>query len=158
MLERPATIGISIYSSYSSPLPPFFPPQGATETITSDYLQATDESGSSSGELVFTVTEEIDGQVVVDGVPSDTFTQQDILDNVVSFVHDGSDSDHAGFAFEVSNGDSTTPPQVFMADIIQGNSNPSLINNGLTVNQASAALLPLPPSLLESSLALSALK
>lgn len=67
----------------------------------------------------------------MDGVPSDTFTQQDILDGVVELEHDGSDG-NAGVVFEVSNGQSVTPPLVLPSI---GSPNPGLVNNVLSINQ-----------------------
>ncbi|MCB1234145.1 MAG: tandem-95 repeat protein, partial [Verrucomicrobiae bacterium] len=62
--------------------------EGQTIPITTANISATDADHGPT-DLVFTVSNPIGGQFLVDGQPATSFTQQDIADGRVQFQHDG---------------------------------------------------------------------
>ncbi len=81
--------------------------EGATETITTDDLEFRDTDTEDS-ELTFTVTDIPDNGVLKlsETVISvdETFTQQDINDNKITYVHSGSNTEEDIFKFILSDG------------------------------------------------------
>ncbi|MBE7380909.1 MAG: DUF4347 domain-containing protein [Leptolyngbya sp. SIO1E4] len=65
--------------------------EGETLTLDSSNLLATDEESDPSG-LTYTITAVDNGTFQLNGADTTTFTQQDVLDGLVTFVHDGTDN------------------------------------------------------------------
>ena len=88
--------------------------EGATKLITSSELAATD---GDSDPLTFTVTTSpAHGQiedVANSGVAISSFTQQDINNNKIQYVHDDSDTTSDSFVFKVSDGTDEVANQTF---------------------------------------------
>ena len=82
--------------------------QGETITITTDMISASDANTPAS-ELILTVNSVTRGEFRLNGNPTLTFTQQDIVDGSVTFAHD--DSPHApSFNIGVSDDETTVAP------------------------------------------------
>ncbi len=88
--------------------------EGATKLITSFELAATD---GDSDPLTFTVTTSpAHGQienVTNSGVAISSFTQQDINNNKIQYIHDDSDTTSDSFVFKVSDGTDEVANQTF---------------------------------------------
>ncbi|MEO0497808.1 MAG: cadherin-like domain-containing protein [Pseudomonadota bacterium] len=82
--------------------------EGSTVTITTANLSATDPDTSDPKQLVFTVTRApADGTLRVDGTPvgpNGFFTQDDLINNRVTYVHNGSENFRDDFIFSLSDG------------------------------------------------------
>ena len=59
-------------------------------------FQAVDPDNTAA-ELTFNVSDPTHGHVEVNGVTETTFTQRQLIDGVVTFVHDNSDTTQATF-------------------------------------------------------------
>lgn len=90
--------------------------EGDSVVITSDMLSATD-ADSYNPDLIFTVTSgPANGQledVGDEGTEITTFTQQDLEDGIVQYVHDDSDTESGDFGFSVSDGTTSLTGQTF---------------------------------------------
>jgi len=90
--------------------------EGATATVTSAHLETTDPD-NTPGEITYTLTAvPANGELRLSGTPlgaSDSFTQDDIDNGRVTYVHDGSESTSDSFGFDVSDGTTTISAQTF---------------------------------------------
>ena len=78
--------------------------EGSSVSLTSTELSASDNDNSAA-ELVYTVTSApANGIIQVSGVTQSTFTQQDINDGLVAYVHDGSEAGSDTVSFSVDDG------------------------------------------------------
>lgn len=77
--------------------------EGGTFNITNAYINSTDPDDSGTG-LTYTASNLSNGVVQVSGVTQNTFTQDDIDNNRVTFVHDGSETANAGFDISLADG------------------------------------------------------
>ncbi len=89
--------------------------EGSFYILTSSDLNTTDIDNTND-ELVYTISGITNGNIFVNGILSNTFTQADINNELVRFVHDGSETTAASFNFTVSDGTNTLVSQAF--DII----------------------------------------
>jgi len=80
---------------------------GSTVAVTTADLTATDPDNSNT-QLVYTVTGTSHGGVRLNGAPATSFTQQDLVNNAVSFQHDGG---HEDGSFTISLTDGIAAPQ-----------------------------------------------
>ena len=80
--------------------------QGAAQTLTSSDLAASD-SEDGPADLTFTVTTTpTSGTLYLDGAPlgsGDTFTQADVNNGAVAYIHDGAASTGDSFAFDLAD-------------------------------------------------------
>ena len=81
----------------------------ATVAEGSTYLLNTDDLGEADpddegAELTYTVTSQTHGTVKLDGFATTSFTAQDVIDDKVSFSHDGSEAAGADFSFSLADG------------------------------------------------------
>ncbi|MBU1172731.1 MAG: thrombospondin type 3 repeat-containing protein [Proteobacteria bacterium] len=91
--------------------------EGATAVIPLSVLRATDTE-SDDASLIFTVTTaSVNGQLEKSGNPVLVFTQQDLIDNMISYVHNGSNTTSDTFTFRVSDGTNILSGQVFSVTI-----------------------------------------
>ena len=83
--------------------------EGGTFNITNAHLNFVDVDDNAAG-VTFTASNLSNGVVQVSGATQNTFTQDDINNNRVTFVHDGSDTLNAGFDLSLIDGgeDGTT--------------------------------------------------
>ena len=76
--------------------------EGASLTITSAMLNEADPDDSGAG-LTYTASNYTNGHIEVSGIAQNTFTQTDINNGIVVFIHDGSET--AGASFDISLAD-----------------------------------------------------
>jgi VCBS repeat-containing protein len=113
--------------------------EGGEVNITSGALLATDPDNADET-LVYTVTEApANGQLENSenpGVAITTFTQQNIDDSKIKYVHSGTETTTDSFVFKVSDGSTELTDQTFSITINPVNDTPSMVNNtGETVNE-----------------------
>ena len=84
--------------------------EGGALTITNAMLNEGDPDDSGTG-LTYTASSLTNGHIEVNNVTQSTFTQADIDAGLVEFVHDGSETLSASFAFSLADGgeDGATP-------------------------------------------------
>ncbi len=94
--------------------------EGGTLPITVALLRATDKD-SSDPDLAFSVTSgPLNGQLEDSGDPGvaiTAFTQQDINDGILQYVHDDTDTITGDFGFSVSDGVNTLTGQTFVITV-----------------------------------------
>jgi T5SS/PEP-CTERM-associated repeat protein len=76
---------------------------GAATLVTTDILDASDAEGAAPGDITFTVSNLEFGEVQVNGVSAGSFTLQQVIDGIVTFLHDGSANPLAGFSVVASD-------------------------------------------------------
>ncbi len=77
--------------------------EGARVTIDNTMLDALDIDDAATG-LTYTSSVLTNGHIEVSGATQNTFTQEDIDNSLVEFVHDGSEAATASFAFSLADG------------------------------------------------------
>lgn len=84
--------------------------EGQAVAVTTAILTGIDPDDAPAG-LTYTVSDQMNGQVVVNGVPATVFTQADLLAGRVTFAHDGSRTTSASFKVFLADGgeDSAQP-------------------------------------------------
>lgn len=88
--------------------------QGQALVLSDLNLIATDPD-NESGELLFTVADVEGGQFLLNGEETDSFTQQELLDGLVTFLQDGSDTVPT-YSVVVSDGVDVTEPLIVTLD------------------------------------------
>src|SRR6185369_2893498 len=80
-------------------------------TITAAELGFVDPDDVASG-ITFITSSAVNGTVEVNGVAQPTFTAQQVIDGLVTFQHDGSETVSASFQVTVEDGneDNSAPP------------------------------------------------
>lgn len=114
--------------------------QGQTITVSSNNLSATDQNSSLS--LTFIITNISHGHFELStnpGVSITTFAQAQIQSGYVKFVSDGSGTGPS-YSVSVSDGTIVTSPQTATITFSL-NLPPTLINNGLSVQQGQSVIL-----------------
>jgi VCBS repeat-containing protein len=106
--------------------------EGEHAVLTSADLYYTDEDDSASG-VTFTVSNLLNGAILVDGATAMTFTGADIDGGKVVFVHDGSETTTATFDVSVDDGnEDASPPTVSAFDFtVDPVNDPALISGDL---------------------------
>ncbi|WFU25382.1 cadherin-like domain-containing protein [Bradyrhizobium sp. CB1717] len=102
--------------------------EGGSYVITTTDLNFTDPDDSASG-VTFTVTNPVNGTVLVNGSSATSFTGQQLAAGQVSFQHNGSETSSASFAVSVEDGneDGSTPvAQTFNFSVTAQNDAPVL--------------------------------
>jgi VCBS repeat-containing protein len=78
--------------------------ENAAAKIDHSALWVTDVDNTTE-ELTFTISgPPLHGSLYREGSPTTSFTQQDINDGQIEYVHDGSETTHDSFTFDVSDG------------------------------------------------------
>ncbi|MFP4313054.1 MAG: cadherin-like domain-containing protein [Alphaproteobacteria bacterium] len=77
--------------------------EGGSLTITNNNLNAFD-TDDAPGDLTYTASNLVNGHIEVNGVTQNTFTQDDINNNRVVFMHDDSETTTAGFDISLADG------------------------------------------------------
>ena len=81
--------------------------EGAQATITASQLSEGDPDDSGSGLTYMVTSDVVHGALHKNGVDFgilDTFTQQDIDDGIITYVHDGTETTSDAFAFSLADG------------------------------------------------------
>jgi hypothetical protein len=120
--------------------------EGSSSIISSDILSASDTEVDDAL-LTYTITglclngqiENIDNS----GVSIDTFTEQNIIDNKIQYIHDGSNTTSDEFTFTVSDEQNELTDQTLNISItaIDDDAPTLTVNNTLTLDQGSSALI-----------------
>ena len=116
--------------------------EGETVVLSGADLSATDIDNADNA-LAFTVSGATNGQfelVASPGLEITSFTQQQITDGNVQFVHDGGESAPA-YSITVSDGSMTDGPSVASISFSNANDAPALVNNSLTINEGETIVL-----------------
>ncbi len=119
--------------------------EGSTAAITSSEL-ATSDVDNTAAQLVYTVdTAPTKGTVYLSGVAlnaGDTFTQADIDGGLITYTHDGSETNSDSFDFTVDDGAGTTTSSTFNFTVTPVNDEQSLdTNTGLTLSEGVTATI-----------------
>lgn len=118
--------------------------EGGDVVITTAMLNEGDVDDSGTG-LTYTASSLTNGTITVNGVTQTTFTQADVDAGIVRFVHDGSETLAASFAFSLADGgeNGATPATgTFNLSVTPVNDSPVIaINTGATVNEGSSVVI-----------------
>lgn len=118
--------------------------EGANVTLTNAMLDSADIDDTATG-LTYTASNYSGGHIEVSGVTQNTFTQDDIDNNRVVFVHDGSEAALAGFDISLADGgENGVSPATgsFAISVTPVDDAPAIAtNNGLSVNEGSTTTL-----------------
>ncbi|MEO0934266.1 MAG: putative Ig domain-containing protein, partial [Cyanobacteria bacterium J06641_2] len=109
-------------------------------TLTSNELSATDIDNDDAN-LTFTASNITGGKFEVDGVENTSFTQQQLTDGKVKFIHDGNEN-APSYDITVSDGDLTdnTSARVNFTNVNEPPTNIALSNSSVTENQIAAVI------------------
>lgn len=117
---------------------------GDTKTIPTGNLSASDPDTKPSN-LTFNVTSTpSNGTLIVDGISgAGSFTQQQVIDGVVKYEHDGSSSTNDQFTFELVDADGAGPASAPF-DIVIGldNTPPTATNDDSTTTEDDVLAVP----------------
>ena len=118
--------------------------EGGMFNITAGHITSVDVDDSGTG-LTYTASNLNNGVVQVLGVTQTTFTQDDIDNNRVTFVHDGSDTLNAGFDISLADGlenGTTTDTGTFIIIVDPVNDDTVITtNNPLTLAEGSSSTI-----------------
>ncbi|MBW2254042.1 MAG: tandem-95 repeat protein [Deltaproteobacteria bacterium] len=108
--------------------------EGATASITDTELFATDADHLAS-EITFTLSSlPANGVLALDGTglsTSETYTAQDLLDGLLTYTHDGSETTADAFDFVISDAaGATLPVDTFDITVIPDNDAPVAVDDG----------------------------
>lgn len=115
--------------------------EGGTVTLSAVNLSTTDPDTSTT-ELTYTVSNIAGGQFKLNGVAATSFTQDDINNGKVQFVHDGGET-APSYAVSVSDGIAlaTTPTTVNIGTFSNVNDSPILATNTLSITEGATVVL-----------------
>ena len=119
--------------------------EGGLYQIGEGDLYFTDPDNAPS-EVTFTITNQVNGTVKVNGSAAASFTGQELLDGLVSFQHNGTETTAASFDVSVEDGnqDSSTPvAQTFNFTVTPVNDPPTSTNDSVTTGEDDAVVLTL---------------
>jgi VCBS repeat-containing protein len=116
--------------------------EGATATITNAELQVTDADNTAT-QIVFTVTTNTtNGELKKNGTTlnsSETFTQDDIDNNRITYVHDGGETTSDSFQFTVSDGAGGTIGSTTFSITVNAVNDPPVVTGDLAATQLDRA-------------------
>jgi len=116
--------------------------QGQRVIITTSDISATDDQ-TAAGSLIFSISNIQHGQfeyAANNGISITTFTQQDVIDSKIRFVHDNS-AIGPSYNLMVSDGSLTAGPQAATITYTNINNAPVLITNKLTIQEGQTVTL-----------------
>ncbi|MEM8971379.1 MAG: cadherin-like domain-containing protein, partial [Pseudomonadota bacterium] len=102
--------------------------EGGTVVVTTADLGFVDPDDGAA-DVTFTVSNQVNGSVLVNGLAATTFTGQDVIDGLVAFAHDGSNTTTATFDVSVEDGDedvSDPTPATFNLTVTPVNDPPTI--------------------------------
>ncbi len=108
--------------------------EGATIILSNTNLNVFDTDTPATS-LTYNVTGKANGQIQLNGVDATSFTQDDIDNGRVTFIHDSSETTSASFNFTVTDGSSITASETFDITVTPVNDAPVVTNNGATVDE-----------------------
>ena len=111
--------------------------EGQAVTIDSGMLHADDGETEDDAGLTFTVTSTTHGTVTKDGVAlglNGTFTQDDLNNDRIQFVHDGGETTSGSFDFTLTDPDGgSLAGQSFVVEVTPANDAPTFTGEGGTI-------------------------
>lgn len=116
--------------------------EGGILSLTSENLQATDEE-TEAFNLTFNVSEVSFGKFVLITRPTEavtSFTQSDIIQGQVRFVHDGSQN-KPSFSIVVNDGDASSTDIFANIEYDESNDLPVLVNNTFNITEGGSLVL-----------------
>jgi hypothetical protein len=116
--------------------------EGQTVLVTSNFLNATDRE-TPAGSLIFNISTALHGQfelVSNPGISITHFTQQQIINDTIRFVHDGGEIIPA-YNVTVSDGFLMSVPSAANITFTTVNDMPVLVGNQLTINEGQSIVL-----------------
>jgi Ca2+-binding RTX toxin-like protein len=120
--------------------------EGTRVTLTPADIGYTDLDAGDV--LTFTASGAVNGAVQVNGVNASTFTMSDVTAGLVSFLHDGSETQSASFSLAVSDGKIVTAPVTVQLAVTPVNDAPILTGAGAGATYVeNAAPLTIAPAL-----------
>ena len=100
---------------------------GGSYLLTAEDLGFIDPDDDTAG-VTFTVSDPVNGVVLVNGAQATSFTAQQVIDDEVAFQHDGSETNAASFDVTIDDGneDASPPPdpQTFSLSVTPSNDAP----------------------------------
>ncbi|MBD1938670.1 cadherin-like domain-containing protein [Microcoleus sp. FACHB-68] len=116
--------------------------EGGSANVSSGVLQVTDVD-TAPAQLIYSVTNSpINGTLFLNNVATTSFTQDDINNNRVTYLHSGSETSTDSFIFTVSDGTNTVGASTFNFVINAVNDVPVLATNaGLTLNEGTSGII-----------------
>ncbi|WP_051280852.1 cadherin-like domain-containing protein [Anaerovorax odorimutans] len=122
--------------------------EDARATIPLDLLKA-DDVDTDNATLTYTVTSSPSNGKLENtdnpGVAISSFTQKNLIDGKIQYVHDGSNTTSDSFTFKVSDGTNELIGQTFSITInaVDDDAPTMTTNNGLALNEGATAAIPL---------------
>ena len=118
--------------------------EGESVTLTDAMLHGEDEETAPIS-VVFTVTDVTGGTLYLGTTKvnsSDTFTQADVDNGLVSFLDDGDSTGDEGFSFTMTAGNHTISGEKFEVEVDSSDDSPELVvNNGADVAEGESVYL-----------------
>ena len=116
--------------------------EGASYVITTTDLNFTDPDDTAAG-VTFTVSSQVNGTVLVNGIAATTFTGTQLAGGLVSFLHDGSEGAAASFSVSVEDGneDGSVPAASTFNFTVNNVDDPGVANDDLFVTDEATALV-----------------
>lgn len=111
--------------------------EGGSRTLTSGELFSPDPDSTSTQIQYQLLSKPIYGKLLINGSAAGvgtSFTQQQILDGVVKYVHDGSENFSDVFRFKVDDGSSNVTAQDFVIEVRPVNDAPVITATSATTN------------------------
>ncbi|KAF5065625.1 Cadherin-like protein [anaerobic digester metagenome] len=122
--------------------------EGATASIPLDTLEA-DDADTDNSTLLYTVTASLaNGQLENTdnpGVSISSFTQQNLIDGKIQYVHDGTNTTSDSFTFKVSDGTNELTGQTFSISVNAVDDDTPTVskNKGLSLDEGATATIDL---------------
>jgi len=117
--------------------------EGESLTITNTML-TTNDTDTAANNLTYTVTNEVNGSITLNSVTASSFTQDDINNNFVMYVHDGSNTITGSFDFTVKDPANNQPAaETFTLTVTATDDNTATIvnNTGTDVDEGSSVVI-----------------
>ena len=112
--------------------------EGGVGIIDSSFLRTVDEEQADDRLVYSVVNSPVKGTLQVAGVTANEFTQQDLNENRVSYVHDGSESLSDSFEFLVDDGTGLATGGVFVISVIPVNDAPVAQDDVFAVDEGAS--------------------
>jgi len=113
--------------------------EGLTASVSLSLLSASSMEDQDN-DIVFTMNNVQHGWFEKSGVEITSFTQQDIMDNLIQFVHDGTEI-APSYSVKANDGRQETPYQTAQITFNPTNDLPQIVNNKLEINQGKSRII-----------------
>ncbi|PCK06170.1 MAG: hypothetical protein COA42_17520, partial [Alteromonadaceae bacterium] len=118
--------------------------EGDEVVITTTELSATDTE-AAVGSIIYTASNLDNGTITVSGGTVTTFTQQNLIDGVVKYVHDDSNTTSGGFDFTIQDPTGNTLGSLSFAVIVNAidDEAPTIVNGAIATTEGATETLAL---------------